>query len=102
VTLAGIKTEPLAIWDANDMHGLFWRHHPEASAWAIEHLGRDVANRTFRVGFHLVDAPFAVLQMCVRDENGRLLNDPATGDLAFAELVVQMLDELPPAHLLGR
>jgi hypothetical protein len=93
---------PLAVWDANDRSGLFWDHWSETHVWAIEHLGRDVANRTYRVEFFLVDAPFAVLHCFSLNADGRKYTDPATGGTARAKPVVQMLDELPPAHLMGR
>ena len=102
MTIADIKAEPLAVWDANDRWGLFWDHWQETHVWAIEHFGQDVANRTSRVDFHLIDAPFAVLHQLARDENGFPAFDPVTRDFFFAEPVVQLLDELPPAHLMGR
>jgi hypothetical protein len=43
-----------------------------------------------------------VLYQVVTDEDGHKLANPETGGLWLAEPVLQMLDELPPAHLLGR
>jgi hypothetical protein len=102
VTPTEIKTEPLAVWDCNERGGLFQEHRVEACAWAVKHLGQEVANRTLRVDFHLLDAPFAVLYQVVTDENGRKLARRPAGGPWLADPVVQMLDELPPAHLLGR
>jgi hypothetical protein len=102
MTLADIKAEPLAVWEANAGRGLFREHLTEASVWAVKHLGQEVANRTVRVDFHLLDAPFAVLYQVVTNEDGHKLVNPETGGLWLAEPVVQVLDELPPAHLLGR
>lgn len=102
MTLADIKAEPLAVWESNNHDGLFWQHWQETHTWAIEHLGQDVANRTYRVAFFLADAPFVVLYCYSVTADGHKYTDPATGDTARAEPVVQMLDELPPAHLMGR
>lgn len=99
---AAISAEPLAVWDASEEEGLFWQGWPATHVWAADHLGQEVANRTIRADFHFVDAPFAVLHQVVTDEDGRKLVDPVTGGPMLAEPVVQMLDELPPAHLLGR
>jgi hypothetical protein len=106
MTLTGIKAEPLAVWDVRMYHddmgdrGLYWRNWQETSGWARAHIA-DV-DSTYRVEFHLVDAPFAVVWRYKRNERGWCFTDPATGDVARAEPVVQMLDELPPPHLLGR
>jgi hypothetical protein len=101
MTVAGIKAEPLAVWDTRDgKDSLWWQHWREASKWAPAHIAD--ANSTYRVEFFLVDAPFAVVWRYKRNENGRCYTDPATGDIASADPVVQMLDELPPDHLLGR
>ena len=101
VTPADIKAEPLAVWDCRDRRGLFREHLDEASAWAIRHLGQEVANRTWRIDFHHADAPFAVLHGYALDADGRCYTDPETGSAALV-VGVQVLDELPPAHLMGR
>lgn len=99
MTLADIKTAPLAVWDSSRMDdGLFWQHWQETHVWAGEHIS-DV-DSTYRVEFFLVDAPFAVVWRYKLNPDGRVYLDPETGDTAKAEPVV--LDELPPAHLLGR
>jgi hypothetical protein len=102
MTASPVDAEPLATWEASNGRGPFREHPAEASAWAVTHLGQEVANRTVRVDFHLLDAPVAVLYQVVTDEDGHKLANPETGGLWLAEPVVQMLDELPPAHLLGR
>ena len=89
---------PVAVWDPNNRHGGFRRHIREASAWAVEHFPD--ANSTVLAEFYLIDAPFAVVHMARRNENGRLYNDPGTGQLAMQEPLTVMLSELPPARLL--
>jgi hypothetical protein len=98
VTLADVKAEPLAVWDVREQ--AWYRIMGEAICWAMAHI--DDAVSTYRVEFFLVDAPFAVVWRYKRNEQGRCFTDPATGEIACAEPVVQMLDELPPARLLGR
>lgn len=102
MTVADIKGAPLAVWDVREPG---WRRLAAAGAceWAIEHLGQDAANRTYRIEFRRADgAPCAALYQFAVNEDGRKVHDPAIAGPARAEPVVQMLDELPPDHLMGR
>lgn len=104
MTLADIKAEPLAVWDVRDEGSLFWQHWGETHAWARDHY-RDRGMRTYRTEFYLLDAPFAVMYRYAADESGqgrRVRYNTETGGPDLEEPVVEMLDELPPAHLLGR
>jgi hypothetical protein len=95
------EAEPLATWDTRDHGSPWWGDHPiEISKWAVAHIAD--ANSTYRVEFFLVDAPFAVVCRYTRNDHGHCFTDPETGDIARDEPVVQVLDELPPTHLLGR
>jgi hypothetical protein len=99
VTLTDIKAEPLGVWDVS--HIAKWQSWmAEANDWAQRHI--QDANATYRVEFFLVDAPFAVVWRYERNEHGRRYRDEVTSEPARAEPVVQMLGELPPAHLLER
>jgi hypothetical protein len=92
--------ELLGVWDTRDRSSHWWqpsRH--EASQWAVNHI-RD-ANSAYRVEFRLLDAPYAIVWRYTRNEQGRCFNDPVTDEVACDAPVVQLLDELPPAHLLG-
>jgi hypothetical protein len=89
---------PLAVWDCEDRGGVWWRDFRECCAWAVANIRN--ADSTFRIDFYLVDAPFAVVYRDSRDEAGKLFTDPATGEIARDEPVVQLLTELPPSHLL--
>ena len=101
MTPAEITAEPLAVWDTHDYgDSLYSQHIVECSNWANEHI-RD-CKFTYRAEFYLADAPFVVLYRYKRNDGGYCYLDPATGDTAVAEPVAQMLDELPPDHLLGR
>ena len=98
--------EPLAVWDTRDIDGL-WRCGGdicmlgEATRWANAHIRE--ATRTYRVEFYLLDSPFAVLYRYKVDDDGRKFALEPGGDaLTEEEPVVQMLGELPPAHLLSR
>jgi hypothetical protein len=99
-TAAPPEAEPLAVWDTRDHGSPWWDHLIEGSKWATAHIAE--AESTYRVEFYLVDAPFAVLNRHQRDEGGRLRWNPETNYPFCREPVVQMLDELPPAHLMGR
>lgn len=115
MTPADIKAEPLAVWDANDTDGLFWRNWEEATPWAIRHFP-DRARRIHWAEFYLLDTPFAILHYYAENDHRRrarrghlyldrrlyLGADPCAPARADAEPVVQLLDELPPAHLMGR
>jgi hypothetical protein len=101
MSVASVDAPPIAVWDAQDPEGLFWLNWREASAWATEHI-RDV-NDTYRAEFYLLDAPFVVLHRFAADDAGRHIWDPETESAMLAgQPVVQVLDELPPPHLLGR
>jgi hypothetical protein len=95
--LAGIRAEPLAVWDVREDGPLFWRHWHETHIWAMAHLA--AASSTYRVEFYLLDAPFAAVWRYALNEDGR---EVPRCDVALAEPGIEMLDELPPAHLLGR
>lgn len=94
---AGVK--PLGVWDTREDR---WHRDlaPGASAWAVKHIAD--ANSTYRAEFYLIDGPFAVLYRYVRDETGHVSVTEPDGEPVTAEPVVQALDELPAAHLLGR
>ena len=87
---------PLFTWDPNLRDGAFWRHRDEASKWAIEHLPD--AGATLLAEFYLIDAPFAVVHMVKRDENGRKCSDPEAAPI-MQDPVTVTLDELPPERL---
>lgn len=95
-----VDTEPIAVWDANLAGSLWFRLWPETARWSQAHIS-DTRNRCFRAEFHLIDVPFAVLHCYAKDENGHSFNGP-DGEPALADPVVEMLDELPPPHLLGK
>lgn len=96
--------KPLGVWDTTDPDGL-WHcggtldmlH--EAVTWAKAHIRR--ADDTYRVEFYLLDAPFGIVHRHARNADGHIFEDPGTGDVAHEDPVVQMLTDLPPAHLLG-
>jgi hypothetical protein len=96
-----IDAEPLAVWDTRDYDSLWWQHRSQAAEWTRQHLS-DRRIHCFRAEFHLIDVPFAVLHCYAEDENGCIISDPVTGQAVRAEPVTEMLDELPPPHLLGR
>jgi hypothetical protein len=88
---------PLFAWDTRqNWHCHDWRGRV---AWAQAHLRR--ADDTFRAEFHLIDAPFVVLYRYAENDRGHRFLDPATGEPAEENPVVQLLDELPPEHLRG-
>jgi hypothetical protein len=99
---SAISAEPLAVWDCRERDSLFWQHWQETHIWAMEHL-KD-ANSTYRAEFHLIDIPFAVVHRFATDDNGRKFRDSGTGCIACATPVIEIevLDELPPAHLLRK
>lgn len=99
MTAPGIAAAPLAVWDSNNVGGLFWRNWREASEWAIAHIGE--AESTCRVEFHMLDGAFAVVHRLARNGAGRVMWDQETEGPVWRDPVVQALDELPPAHLLG-
>jgi hypothetical protein len=92
--------EPLAVWDARDPLNCQpdVPRYLESTEWAKAHIER--VNDTYRAEFYLVDGPFAVVHRYSADDTGRRLLLAGDGELATEEPVVQMLDELPPAHLL--
>lgn len=98
------RAKPIGAWDTTDPDGL-WHcggdldtlH--EAVTWAKAHIRR--ADDTYRVEFYLLDAPFGILHRHARDADGQIFVDPETEEVAVEEPVVQMLAELPAAHLLG-
>ncbi len=87
--------EPLGVWDVDESWGAWRRHLREAGPWARDHI-RD-SNRTVRAEFYLLDAPLAVVYRLAEDSSGRLIwrDGPVCEEPA-----VEVLDELPPAHLL--
>jgi len=88
--------QPIEVWDAGSPE---WadRFVGERSAWVDEHLGRAVV--TTRVEFFLIDAPFAKAYRFALDASGRPFLGP-DGEPAMEDAVEQLLDALPPAHLL--
>jgi hypothetical protein len=97
-----IAAEPLAVWDVrDDQASLWWRNWGENLRWAREHMS-DCRNRCYRAEFYLIDAPCVVLHCYAETQDGRRVCDPQTGAPVLAEPVTEMLDELPPPHLLGR
>jgi len=88
---------PLAVWDCRDP-GIS-RLWPEGSKWAQANI-RD-AGSTYRLEFYLLDTPFAVAYRYVRNGAGFKTVRDGTGEPLCADPVVQMLDELPPAHLMA-
>ena len=89
---------PVAVWDPNDARGVFRHHLDEASQWAQDHFPDRARNVVF-AAFYLIDAPFAVVHMVKRNEDGRIYTDPETGDLAMEPPATVMLDGLPPERL---
>ena len=90
--------EPLGAWIPSARE--WWdQHRQERIAWAKAHMLRP--GDTVRIDFFLFDAPFAVAYRIRRNEDGRPYTDPDTGDIAMEPPAMQVLDELPPAHLLG-
>jgi hypothetical protein len=109
MTAAAIDAEPLAVWDVRGAEGPWQRMTPpgepfrrsyEATQWVVSNFER--ARDVFRIEFYVLDAPFAIVHRYCRDENGHGYYDPEPDSRAAELPVVQMLDELPPAHLLGR
>jgi hypothetical protein len=101
---AKVAADPLAVWDTRG-DGALWNsftdgRFTQATTWAARHIQEP--RITFRIEFYLIDAPFAVVYRYIRDEEDRLMHDPATGRPRATEPVIQMLDELPPAHLMRR
>lgn len=94
---------PLAVWDTRDPDGL-WHCGgdifmlAEAVRWAGEHI-RD-ALRTYRVEFHLLDAPFAVVYRYALDDSGHVFAQLPDQEAVTEAPVFQALDDLPPLHLL--
>jgi len=88
---------PVAVWDPSLKGGVCWRHIDETSKWAVEHLPH--AGDILLAEFYLIDAPFAIVHRVRRNEDGRVHNDPATGELAMEPPATVMLSELPPEHL---
>jgi hypothetical protein len=79
--------EPLAVWDCRDDTSVIWRDYLACCRWADEHVAD--TNRTWRLDFHLIDVPFAVVYR-VEERYKWSDRDP----------VIVVLDELPPAELL--
>jgi hypothetical protein len=101
---------PLAVWGAKERDGKGWdRWHSwprwrEAEGWAIERGLAGDGLATYRIEFYLIDAPFArIFRYALDHEGRRFMADPAAyRKPALAEPVTVVLDELPPAELLGR
>ena len=103
-TATGIT--PVAAWGATEPDAGWGRWHSwprwqEAEKWAEERGLVGTALLTYRIEFYLVDIPFARIYSFARNDNGHLFTDPATGKAALAEPVAVVLDELPPAELMG-
>jgi hypothetical protein len=99
--------EPLAVWDVRERLGPWreWTNGGEETSdsvdavlWAIANTGpaRDI----YRIEFHLIDAPFAVVYRYKRNGDGFKYQDPETDSIATEPPVIVPLAELPPAHLL--
>jgi len=100
------EAAPLAAWGAAEPdvgwgRWYSWPRRLEAEKWAMDRglIGDGIL--AYRIEFYLVDAPFARVYCFARNGAGHLFNHPATGRPALAEPVTIMLDDLPPAELLG-
>jgi hypothetical protein len=92
------ELEPLAIYDANDSGGAYWR---ASSAWRVEladwmRQEGIVPEVTIRADVYVMDAPFAVVHQIELDEDGHPFRDQATGGVAYAEPRRVLLGSLPP------
>jgi hypothetical protein len=96
--MSATAIEPLAVWDSREPGDCFWRHHLEASEWASTHLPGRAAS-IYRAEFYLMDAPFAVVHAYARNDQDRIIFDPATNGPVHAPPATVILGELPPEHL---
>lgn len=100
--------EPLAVWDVRERLGPWreWTNGGEetddsvdAVLWAMCNLAP--SRNIYRIEFYLLDCPLAVVHRWKLGEDGRKFALEPGGEGVTEAPAVQMLAELPPAHLLG-
>jgi hypothetical protein len=96
---AAIDAELAGVWDTREADSPWFRQWPDTARWSSAHLS-ERRNRCYRAEFYLIDAPFVVLHCFAEDPGGRILG--VDGEPAAADPVIELLDELPPPHLLGK